>query len=289
MTSDQKIATQVMRELEEELREIAAAYSGRWTCAVSDLGTGGHIAIDEDAVMPTGSLIKVGVLVALYRAAQDGRFRLDDRTTYREEHFCRGSGVLQHLAPGVEMTIRDAAVLMMTISDNAATNMCLDLAGLDYTNETMRGLGLPVTSVLLRWGDPRGAGDNRKMHISTAGETCRLLALIAKHQAVSADASEDMLRIMRRCNGRAELSRNLPWNELNMLPRHDDNWVAEKGGAWANGVRTGGSIFHGPRGTFAMSVFCEGGVAFGTAHNSEGNVLLGDLGEAAWRRLARGE
>jgi beta-lactamase class A len=289
VTSGQKITTQVMRDLEEEIREVAAPYSGRWTCALTDLTGGGHIAIDEDEVMPTGSLIKVGVLVALYHAAHDGRFRLDDRTSYRVEHYCRGSGVLQHLSPGVEMAIRDAAVLMMTISDNAATNMCVDLAGIAGINETMRSLGLPVTSVLLRWGDPRGAGDNRKMHISTAGEMCRLLELIAKHEAVSVEASEDMLRIMRRCNGRAELSRNLPWNELNMLPRHDDNWVAEKGGAYMNGVRTGGSIFHGPRGTFAMSVFCEGGVAFGTAHNAEGNVLLGNLGEAAWRRLARGE
>ena len=46
----------------------------------------------------------------------------------------------------------------------------------------------------------------------------RLLELIARHEAVSEEASEDMLRIMRRLDGRGELTRLLPWNEMNMLP-----------------------------------------------------------------------
>jgi hypothetical protein len=91
---------------------------------------------------------------------------------------------------------------------------------------------------------------------------------------------------MRRLDGRAELSRLLPWNELNMLPNHKENWVAEKGGAFLNGVRTGGAIFHSERGHFVMSVFCEGGLQGGTGRNSEGNVINGELGFAAWKALA---
>jgi beta-lactamase class A len=276
-----------MRELEAELRRIGAGYSGRWTACVADLVSGERLAIDDDVVMPTASLIKVPVLAALYRAADEGRFALDDPTTYEESHYCRGSGVLQHLTPGVvQMTIRDAAVLMMIISDNAATNMCIDLAGLDFVNETMESIGCTRTKIFQRLGDPKAGLDPRKMNVSIAGDIVRLMSSIARHECVSDEASEDMMRIMRRMNGRAELSRLLPWNEMNMLDNPRENWVAEKGGAFINGVRTGGAIFHSDHGHFVMSVFAEGGLKGGTAHNAEGNVLLGEMGKAAWDALA---
>ena len=274
-----------MPELERELRRLGDAYSGKWTCALTDLTTGEHIAVDEDAVMPTASLIKVPVLVALYQAVHDGRLKLEDRTTYEAVHNCGGSGVLQHMTPGVEMSVRDAALLMIIVSDNAATNMCVDLAGLDHVNDTMASLGFHNTHLFQRWGDRKAGLDARKMWVSNAGDMCALFALIARHEAVSPDASEDMLRIMRRLNGRAELSKYLPWNEMNMLSNPRQNWVAEKGGSFINGIRAGGAIFHSQQGHFSMAVFCEGGLSGRTDSNAEGNLLVGAMGKAAWDAL----
>jgi beta-lactamase class A len=164
--------------------------------------------------------------------------------------------------------------------------MMIDLVGLDRINQTMRDLGLEQTTIFRRLGD-RGAGlDARKMSVSTASEITRLLELIARHKAVSPEASQDILRILRRQDYRHELSGKLPWNELNRLDNHKENWVAEKGGAFLDGIRTSGAIFHGPRGTFAVSAFCEGGTGPGTGRDSEGNHLLGELGFAAWKELA---
>jgi beta-lactamase class A len=279
-----------LSSVNEQLSAICGRYSGKVTYAITDLTSGGHIGREEDEVMPTASLIKVPVLVSLFQAVHEGRLALADRTTYRKEHQCLGSGVLQRMSPGVEMSVRDAAVLMIIISDNSATNMCIDLVGLDAINEQMRKLGLERTTLFRRLGDPASGMDARKHSVSTAREMARLLELIARHEAVSAEASEEMLRIMRRQDYRHELSRLLPWNELNMLPRHKTNWVAEKGGAFVNGVRTSGAVFHGARGSFAMAVFCEGGLAGGgTGRESEGNVLVGDLGYAAWKALAADE
>jgi beta-lactamase class A len=275
-----------MQLLEAELRRIGAGCSGIWTAAVTDLTSDEHFGIDEDAVMPSASLAKVPVLVALYQAVHDGKFRLDDRTTYEQAHICGGSGVLQHLAFGTEMTVRDAAVLMMTISDNAATNMCVDLVGLDKVNDTMRSMGFPRTQIFQRWGERSAVLDGRKMWLSTAGDICGLMTRVARHGAVSSDASEDMLRIMRRSDGRAELSHLLPWNEMNMLDNPRQNWVAEKGGAFINGIRTSGSIFHSERGAFVMAVFSEGMLAGGAGREAEGNRLLWEMGKAAWDALA---
>ena len=160
--------------------------------------------------MPTASLIKVPVLVSLYQAVHQGLISLTDRIRYREDQRCLGSGVLIHLTPGVEMAVRDAAVLMIIISDNVATNMMIDLVGLEQVNETMRRLGLDKTMLFQRLGDTKAGLDARKMSVSTGREMARLLELIARHQAVSPEASEDMLRIMRRQDYRHELSRLLP-------------------------------------------------------------------------------
>jgi beta-lactamase class A len=274
-----------LAELSAELGALSAEYSGKCTWALTDLVSGAHISHDEDDVMPTASLIKVPVLTALYQAVDDGKLSIDQRTMYQEKHRGLGSGVLSMMSPGVEMSVRDAAVLMMTISDNSATNMCVDLAGLDAVNATMRALGLPETS-LFRWLGDRSAGlDARKMSVSTASEMARLLELIARREAVSPEGCDDMLRIMRRMRERAELSHLLPWNQMNTLPEPRQNWVAEKGGAFINGIRTGGAIFHSDRGFFSMAVFCEGGLRGPDNHSSDGNRLLERMGRAAWDAL----
>jgi len=274
-----------MQRLEEEVRRIADAHSGACTVAVTDLLTGGHFGIGEDALMPTASLIKVPVLAALYQAVDAGEIRLDQRVTYGEHHRSLGSGVLSLMAPGAEMTVRDAAMLMIVISDNSATNMCIDLAGIEQTNARMRSLGLRKTTLYRRLGDRSAGLDARKMSVSTAGEMATLHQLIAEGKAASAESCADMLRIMRRLQGRAELSRLLPWTEMNMLPEPREHWVAEKGGSFIHGVRTGGAIFRTPHGFVAMAAFCEGGSGQGTAHNAEGNVTLGRLGKAVWDAL----
>ena len=91
--------------------------------------TGDHIGHREHEVMPTASLIKAPVLVTLYQAVHERKLGLDDRVRYDEKHRVLGSGVLSQ-SFGVEMTARDAATLMMIISDSA-TNMCIDMVGLE--------------------------------------------------------------------------------------------------------------------------------------------------------------
>jgi beta-lactamase class A len=272
--------------LHEELLRIGGRYSGKWTYALTDLTTGENIGHDVDDVMPTASLIKVPVLCSLYQAAYEGRVSLEDRIRYGAEHQTIGSGILTLLSLGVEMSIRDAAVLMICVSDNVATNMCIDLIGKEYVNEQMRRLGLEQTTLKLRLGDGSQGLDPRHHHISTAREMTALLSMIGRHEAVSPEASEDMLRIMRRQQKRNGLSRLLPWNEMNRLQGMKDCWVAEKGGTYLFGVRTSGVVCKGTRGSFAMTTFCEQGTAPGSGNVAEGNIINGELGLAAWQALA---
>src|SRR4051794_41148029 len=110
------------------------------------------------------------------------------------------------------MTVRDAAMLMIILSDTAATNMCIDLVGIDRLHERWQGDGYTRTHNFQRLGDRAAVLDACEMNVSRAGDSCRMMATIARHEDVTAELDEDMLRIMRRLNGRAELSHLLPWN-----------------------------------------------------------------------------
>jgi len=69
------------------------------------------------------------VIVELYRQALEGKINLDERYLLRETDKTLGSGVLQHLQEGLNPTIRDLAKLMMTLSDNTATDIIMKMLG----------------------------------------------------------------------------------------------------------------------------------------------------------------
>jgi beta-lactamase class A len=102
-----------MRELEDRIRGIAATFPGKLTLALTDLTTGDHLAINENEPIPAASVIKLPLLIALYEAAEARRVDLNDRLRYDERHRSSGTGVLTDLRCGIEISIRDAAVLMI--------------------------------------------------------------------------------------------------------------------------------------------------------------------------------
>jgi beta-lactamase class A len=272
-------------DVKERVRALAEGFDGDWTLALTDLSTGERIGIREDELMPTASVIKVPILISVYRAAAEGGVSLEDRLRSGPENTVIGSGVLNKLSAGVEMSLRDAAVLMSIISDNVATNMCIDhIGGIDYVNDTMRAMGLEKTTMFTRLGDPSRGLKGRDHYVMTARETVALWEMIGGGKAVSEEASRDMLRILKRQQHREKLGRFLPWNELNTLPDPRNNWLATKGGTYIFGVRNDSGIMHGPRGEVAIAVFTEGGTR-GSGHNADGNVLIGEIGKLVWETM----
>lgn len=272
-------------ELGAAVENLSTNFDGSWTFSITDLSSGDHVGIREDEPMPTASVIKVPILVAVYRAAAEGLVSLDDRVRSGPDNTVIGSGVLNKMSPGVEMSLRDAAVMMSILSDNVATNMCIDhIGGIGYVNQTMRGLGLETTTMLTRLGDPSRGLKGRDHYVMTARETVRLWEMIARGEAISPDASKDMLRILKKQQHREKLGRFLPWNELKTLGDPRNNWVASKGGTYIFGVRNDSGVMHGPGGEVAVAVFTEGGRG-GAGHNADGNVFIGEIGKLVWERM----
>jgi beta-lactamase class A len=80
-------------------------------------------------------------MVEVLRQVDAGVLRLDDRLTLTEADKSPGSTLI-HCHEGLRPSVRDLLYLMITLSDNTATDMLWRLVGLGSVNETMRDLGL---------------------------------------------------------------------------------------------------------------------------------------------------
>ena len=70
-------------------------------------------------------------------ASQNERFR-SLAAAARSAAELSAEAVAAHMSAGIRLPVRDWAYLMMTVSDNTATNVLIDLVGLDAVNATMR-------------------------------------------------------------------------------------------------------------------------------------------------------
>ena len=109
--------------------------------AARNLASGAEAHVNADDLYPMASCFKVPVMVEVMRRVDAGALRLDDRLTLTEADKSPGSTLI-HCHEGLRPSVRDLLYLMITLSDNTATDMLWRLVGLGSVNETMRGLGL---------------------------------------------------------------------------------------------------------------------------------------------------
>lgn len=119
-----------------------AALSGTASFGVVELGAGAPrwiAAHRRDAQMAIGSSVKLYVLATLSKAAAEGTHRWADVTTLGPASL--GSGVTQKWPAGSPMTLQSLATLMISVSDNSATDTLIDVIGRDAVGAVIRETG----------------------------------------------------------------------------------------------------------------------------------------------------
>lgn len=236
-------------DLDAALASVAAALPGTLGVAIRYLPDGPEFALRADEHFPPASVIKVPVLVEVFAQAEAGTIDLARRVALRDGDRVGGSGVLQHLMPGLLPTVRDLAELMVVVSDNTATNMLIELVGAERVNARMRALGLPITTLAGKLGLSYPVGNlppdrradpaipTNRGSCTTPREMCRLFEALWRGGVVSPAASREMIRIMEHQNF-MELARYLPLDDLTEQDGRAQSSVtiASKSGA-INGVR----------------------------------------------------
>ena len=231
-------------DLADQIKPLIETHKGTVAVSIKHLPTGQTFQHLADQPMPTASLIKLPVLVAMHQAIDAGKVSLDTEIKLQEEDMVPGSGVLTgNFSPGTKIKLRDAARLMIVFSDNTATNLVVDQIGLDATAKLMDQMGYPntkmhakvfkrETSIFPERSKQFGLGS------TTANEMVGLLEKIAAGEVVSESASQAIIDLLYACDDRTKIPRELP-SEVK---------VAHKTGAVSNAQDRRGDYrgTHGP-------------------------------------------
>ena len=134
--------TSFWQRLETQVNGLCNAFPGVMGVCIKELTQENSLHVRSDELFPTASTIKIHVLTQLLTRAERGELDLSQKIRVTPEMLTPGSGVLTYLDGTVELSVLDLANLMIIVSDNTTTNLCIDMAGMDETNALLRDLGL---------------------------------------------------------------------------------------------------------------------------------------------------
>lgn len=237
--------------LESRIKAELTSYAGKMSVYVNDL-KGNTIEIGADEKFETASCIKSFILVDLFKQAEDGTKRLYDKLTYTKDNYINGSGVIQSLDEGVEMTAKNFAKLMIMVSDNVATNILIDYLGIEHINQTIQELGFKDTVLHNKIDFDK----YNKLGTSTPNDYGKLFKLLAEKKLINEKVSLEMLEIFKMQHYNSMIVRDFPQYYLDSEDTGDDEliYVASKSGSM-NACRNDGGIVFTPYGPYVIVMF----------------------------------
>lgn len=219
--------------LAQQLEAIAAVPKGRVGIAAIDLSSGAEIAVHGDERFPMASVVKLAVATAYLTEIDAGRRSLGKMISLDEKIRSGSDGIARLMPhPGVTLSAANLIELMVTVSDNTATDMLIaDLGGTkavqrwltanrvtgvridrEIARLVLDNLGLPMlpgkTAAETLWAsDPLTAEarvvavagfDSDPRDTATPLAIARLLVRIDKGEMLRADSRAFLLAVMAR-------------------------------------------------------------------------------------------
>ncbi len=256
-----------IEEVVGRLEERVKGYDGVAGVYVRDLDGGYGYGVRADETFFSASIIKVPVMVAVYRKVEQGDLSFSQEVELKEEDWAAGAGWLQWEEAGTKQTVGDLLILMMTQSDNVATNALVRMVGgREHVNDVVESLGAENTLLYQKLSSERGAVpglDNR----TTPRDMATMLGKIANGEAASEKSCGYMIDLMH--------TDELDWWLDAGLP--DDVDAANKAGWLYQVYGDVGIVEHDGR-RYTVAILSK----HGAATVDEGAVLIEDLSRIAW-------
>ena len=277
-----------MQDLVKRLNALCEAVPFQASWYLKDLATGARADRLGDVPVPSASTRKISIMMAALAAVHAGKLSLDQRVTIEAKYQDNDSGTFQHLTPGFWITVRDALVMMIIVSDNTCTGLVVDLVGLDDVQRYCDAVGM--TGTIHRFGIPPKLGPEHSLAqvtTTTPNDQGLLLELILRGTTDAAVAA--------RLGGTPELCRLgldiLSWQKLktrlpSLLPLGTK--VAHKTGTGARGYMDAGIIFRDGRPLCILTAYTEhvpAALADGTPGFAAAAQLIGRMARLCYDAL----
>lgn len=170
--------TSKQSEVEEYLKSAA---SGTWSVYAKDLTSNSDIAsVNADAKMQSASVIKLFIMATAY------------------DEMAKGNMVPTEVSSDIK--------LMITQSENFATNRMIDRLGFDKINNYIRSNGYTNTELNRYMLKSNANGDN----YTSSKDAAKILENIYNHKCVSYEASEQMMAYLKAQQLRSKIPDGVP-------------------------------------------------------------------------------
>ena len=222
-----------MKKLATTIQGLIEQVGGTWGVVLEDFESLEKWVWNGDELFYAASVIKVPVMAVVFSAVQEGWLNLGDSIVLEKEDFVDGAGVLQHLTPGTSLALRDIVMLMIIQSDNTATNMLIDLVGVERIQQTMREAGMEKSKFhhKLMTDFSTRKGHNQV----TSSDMAKLLKGIS--------TSEQMIEVLKKQQVRDCLPEKLP-SPYADLADGEVRWELANKTGWIPGTRHDVGIFY---------------------------------------------
>jgi beta-lactamase class A len=184
--------------MEDAIRAIVKETDAVVGVAILDLTDQRAFYLNADAVYPTASTIKIAVLAELYRQNEQrgSGAKLGDLYTVNAKDGVGTEGILQSMSAGVSrITNHDLALLMVSLSDNSATNVLIDRVGMDNVNAWLAQLGLERTRLRRHMLDVKAAQEGRE-NTGTPRELVTMLRTLHEGRVFGKATTEDFFKML---------------------------------------------------------------------------------------------
>lgn len=155
------------------------------------------VAIRENELFPSASVIKLAILATVYRAYDAGTAKPGDLVRTRAADLIGGSDVLAGSPPGKAWSIGALVKAMIQLSDNSASNTLITAFGMATVNATMRLAGMTSSHLGHHFADVVPAW-RRSENVITPADTATLLFEIERgtREGIATIASPQSCRAM---------------------------------------------------------------------------------------------
>jgi len=276
-------------DLDQQVRAKISGFAGKVTLYAKNLQTGATYSLNGEEPTRTASTIKLAIMIETFAEVAEGKLKWTEPITDSAEEKVSGSGIMQDLMDGDVLPMHDLVMLMITLSDNTATNLILNRIGGNAVNARMEALGLKQTRVMRKiLGDgkdlkPTPSGitaegakpENKKWGIgrSCPQEMVMLLEKLYKGQLVSPEASAQMIAILKKQRDHGGIARDVK-----------DAVVANKSGA-LDALRSDVGIVYTANGPIAMAITVDGMPQPNWTEDNPGELLIAGLSEILMNQL----
>lgn len=133
--------------MQKTIIERISSMPGHLGIYFKNLTTGEEIGYNENDSFGPASIIKLPILMHICQLVEEGALSMDEKLKCRNEDKLGGCGALRAFTDEPEVSIATLCELMITISDNSATNLLIKRIGIKELNEAFIKMGLSVTKI----------------------------------------------------------------------------------------------------------------------------------------------